>query len=116
MVEERTRTTSLTLDGRGRTSIARKGMIDDSEHKGSLFWLVARTSKPLECNLVFETVTWENKVSFNLPAKKKQKTSVDWDSSELPSIPILVNKKAIKKHTKLAVFQKDEKDTKDKKK
>ena len=53
---------------------------------------------------------------MTLPNNKKRKISVDWGASEMPSIPILVNKKAIKKHTKLAVFQKDEKDTKDKKK
>ena len=49
----------------------------------------------------------ENHAWHVLPTKKKQKTSVEWGSSELPSIPVLVNKKAISKHTKLAVFLKE---------
>ena len=33
--------------------------------------------------------------------------SVQWESLEMPSIPILVNKKTLKKHAQLFVHQKD---------
>ena len=99
---------ALNLDGRGNLQMALKGSINnDQDLTGCLFWVVTRTSEKAEANLVLEPVTWEQKVSLNLPTKKKQKTSVEWGSSELPSIPVLVNKKAISKHTKLAVFLKE---------
>ena len=58
---------------------------------------------------------------MTLPAAKKRKTHVsEWDSSELPSLPVLVNKKAITKHTRLMVFlaekKKDDKEKKPAKK
>ena len=33
--------------------------------------------------------------------------NVPWEYSDMPSIPILVNKKTLKKHTQLSVFQKE---------
>ena len=30
---------------------------------------------------------------------------MSWDPNEMPSLPIMVNKKALKKNTKLLVFQ-----------
>jgi hypothetical protein len=33
--------------------------------------------------------------------------SVHWATSDTPSTPILVNKKTLKKHTQLFVFQRD---------
>ena len=42
---------------------------------------------------------------MNLPAPKKRKTEVtEWEPSELPSFPILLNKKAIVKHTRLCAY------------
>ena len=54
-----------------------------------------------------EEPTWDCKITLNLPAKKKQKVSVEWDTGDLPSIPVLVNSKKISKHTKLTVYQED---------
>ena len=96
----------LALDGRSRTQIAKKGSIDDKEHIGSLYWLVHRTSTTSEANMVVESINWEQKVTLTLPTNKRRKISVEWDASELPSIPILMNKKAIAKHTQLRIFHK----------
>lgn len=61
-------------------------------------------------NLTFENAILEQQIKVSLPAPKRRKvTTVQWDSSELPSIPILVNKKAIQKNTKLLVFQAEKK-------
>ena len=94
---------SLAVDGRGRACLAKAGSIDGVEHKGSLFWLVQRTSTELEANMTFESTSFENKVSFTMP-NKKRKTSCDWSSTELPTVPLLVNKKAVPPNKLLAVF------------
>ena len=99
---------SLALDGRGRTMIASAGSVDPAEHTGSLHWLVMRTSVQEQANLVMENATFAQAVVANLPgpaAKKRKTRPVEWESSELPHIPILVNKKAIAKHVRLAMFQ-----------
>ena len=100
---------ALALDGRGRTSMAKKEVIDSEEHQGSFFWLVGRTSEASQANLVFENISFELEVKMNLPApKRKRVSSSSWEASELPQIPILLNKKAIKEpqeHTKLLVLQ-----------
>ena len=87
--------------------MAKEGVLDEQEHTGSLFWLVTRTSEAPAANLSLEPVAWEHKVALTLPAKKKQKVTSEWDSSELPSIPLLVNKKALKAHQQLFVYQKE---------
>ena len=98
--------TSLALDGRTRTSIAHAGSIDASEHTGSLFWLVHRTLVASDANLNLESITWTQQIEIQAPFLKKRKFSVvDWVSADLPTIPVLVNKKAIKEHTRLVVFQ-----------
>ena len=64
-------------------------------------------------NLQLDNITWSQSIKMNLPAPKKRKTEViQWEPSELPSFPILVNKKAIQKKTKLCVYM--PKQTKDK--
>ena len=108
----------LALDGRGKTQMAEKGSIDTEQHLGSLFWVVQRTSTVSEANLTLENVTFEQQIKLTLPAPKERKVStVLWDTSEMPSIAILLNKKGIKKHTKLLVFQAEKKrdEKKDKK-
>ena len=96
---------SLALDGRGKTSIAKAGSIDDSEHTGILFWLVQRSSSPSDVNMVFESASWEQRITLHMPLKKKKTSVVEWQSPELPTIPLLVNNKAVKEHTRLVVFQ-----------
>ena len=97
----------LALDGRGRSLMAKKGDLDEQEHTGSLFWLVQRTSDAAAANLSLEPLAWEHKIALTLPAKKKLKVTSEWDSSELPGIPLLVNKKALKAHQQLFVHQKE---------
>ena len=97
--------TSLALDGRGKTSMAQKGSIDPDEHLGSFFWMVGRTSKGKEANLEMQSVSFESSYKVCLPTPKRRKASnVSWDTDEMPSLPIIVNKKALKKNTKLLVF------------
>ena len=103
----------IALDGRARTSIAPPGAIDDNAHAGSLFWLVSRTSDASEGNMSWETSTFADSMEVNFacrPSKeKKRKLLVDWASTDLPTIPLLTNKKAIKAHTRLLVFQAESK-------
>jgi len=78
-----------------------------------LFWVITRTSETTEVNLDLDNITWSQNIKMSLPAPKRRKTGViEWESSKLPSFPILVNKKAIQKHTKLCVYL--PKQTKDK--
>ena len=64
-------------------------------------------------SLELGNITWSQNIKMNLPAPKTHKTEViEWEPSELPSFPILLNKKAIEKHTKLCVYL--PKQTKDK--
>ena len=107
---------SLAIDGRSRNIMATKGTLDSEEHVGSLYWVVTRSSNTKEVNLDLDNVTWEHSIKVNLPALKKRKTEVvNWDPSELPSFPLLVNKKAINKHTKLCVFLAEKKKESEKK-
>ena len=90
--------------------MAEKGSLDSDEHQGSFYWMVSRTSNSSEANMSQENVTFEQQIKVSLPAPKKRKVqSVHWDTSELPILPILVNKKAIKEHTKLLVFHAEKK-------
>ena len=98
--------------------MAQKGSIDPEEHLGSFFWMVGRTSKGKEANLEMQSVSFESSCKVCLPAPKRRKVSnVSWDTDEMPSLPIIVSKKALKKDTKLLVFlpekEKDEPKTKD---
>ena len=100
----------LALDGRCRNVIANKGSTDPEEHTGSLYWAVTRTTDVKVANLDIEHITWQQEIKVNLPGGKKRKAQpIEWSSSELPSFPALVNKKAIPKHTKLCVFQAEKK-------
>ena len=56
--------------------------------------------------MTLETVNWEYSAHLELPLKKKAEQQVEWKSVDLPNIPILVNKKGIKEHTRLVVYQK----------
>merc|ERR1712102_26882 len=95
----------LSLDGRGRNLMAPKGLMDSEAHEGSFFWIVARTSKASEANMSLESATFEQTLKVTLPAAKKRKTtSLTWESLEMPSVPILVNKTKIQKDMKLLMF------------
>ena len=83
--------------------IAKAGSIDVPEHKGALFWLVDRTSKIGEANMSIEHLSADISVNLKVPGKKR-KLSSDWSNTEAPTLEFLVNKKAIKQHTKLATF------------
>ena len=92
--------------------MAQQDLVDSAEHKGSLFWLVLRSSDRSQANMVLESVSWEHKITISMPLKKR-KHVVDWDAKDLPSVPLLINKKPVKAHQRLVVFQaptkKDEK-------
>ena len=67
--------------------------------------MVARTSKASEANMSLENATFEQTLKVTLPAAKKRKTTnLTWESLEMPSVPILVNKTKIEKDMKLLMF------------
>ena len=105
---------SLALDGRGKVLLAPAGATDSESHLGSLFWSVRRSTRASKANIVFDSVTLETTIKMSLPAPKKRKVATaSWTTSEMPTIPVLVNKAKILKHVQLVVFQPEKK--KDKK-
>ena len=69
-----------------------------------------RPPAPSEANLTLETVTFEQQIKVHLPVPNKGKVeSLKWDPPEMPGVPTLTNSKALKKHTKLLVFNSDTK-------
>ena len=102
---------AIALDGRGKSKIASVGSIDASEHRGSLYWLVTRTSTFGEANMTLESVTWQQNIHLTMPFKK-QKWASEWSPAQLPTIPVMFNKKTIKENTLLMVFQNTETDEK----
>ena len=99
---------SLALDGRSRMFIAHSNTMDELEHTGSLYWVVARSSDDSLCNLSTDTFAWEQKVLVQLPGNKKNKVvAVSRSIDALPAIPVIVNKKPIEKYTQLVLYQKE---------
>ena len=96
---------ALALDGRLRQTLAKEGVVDAQKHTGILFFVVERSQVEDEANMVLEVVPWEYSVDIEMPLKKRKKQSVQWNDQDLPSLSILVNKKAIKEHTRLVVHQ-----------
>ena len=76
-----------------------------SQLNGVLFFLVGRTSEATAGNMSLETVSFHHTVDLTLPLKKMKKAKVQWESKDSPTIPILVNLKSIKEHTRLTLFQ-----------
>ena len=99
---------SMALNGRTRTSIASKDLFGIAEHTGPLFWLVHRTSNITEANMSLEQTSFE--MNCVLHVTKKHKHHWDWESEDLPKIPILMNRKTIKQHQRLAMFLENRKD------
>ena len=64
-------------------------------------------------------MNWEQSINVKLPGPAvkllKLQTSHEWDGTELPSFPVLVNKKKVEKHTLLCVYHKYLKKDSDKK-
>ena len=54
--------------------------------------------------MVIDQVLWEHKVTLSMPFKKAKHT-VQWQQQDLPTIPVLLNPKAINKHQRLVVYQ-----------
>ena len=70
---------------------------------------------PKEANLDLENATFEQhtKVHLSGPAGKKRKLApVEWNGVDMPGIPVLVNRKALPKHTRLLVHQPEKKHAK----
>ena len=52
-----------------------------------------------------QNVSFESSYKVALPGPKRRKVSnVHWGPNQMPSLPIMVNKKALKTSTKLLVF------------
>ena len=54
--------------------------------------------------MVIDQVSWEHKVTLSMPFKKAKHT-VQWQQQDLPTIPVLLKPKSIKKHKRLVVYQ-----------
>ena len=94
---------ALALDGRGLIQMAKKDSCSASEHRGSLYWCVSRSDSNDLANMTLESVSFDYNVNLTMPLKKK-KISYEWLSKDLPSLPVMVNKKTIKAQTKLVLF------------
>ena len=93
---------SIALDGRGRASMHPAGVCGETvEKRGSLFWCIQRTHEKDEGNLVEESCTFGSSVEVNVMGSKQ---TIKWNPTDMPTIPVLTNRKAIKKHTLLKVF------------
>ena len=68
--------------------------------------MVDRSVDESEGNMSLETVNWEYSAHLGPPLKKKPRRSVEWNSVDLPNIPILVNKNFLNAHTRLVNYQK----------
>ena len=62
---------TFAFDGRGMTSVAEKGSIDDQQRMGSLLWLDGRTSASNEANMDMHTASVECSHKVAVPAPKK---------------------------------------------
>ena len=114
----------LALDGRSRTLMAAAGSCDPKAHTGSLYWLVKKVDKEALANLEIEIASCEQAVTVHMPAFKKRKSckggpagpvSSTWEVADMPTFPVLVNRKQIKPHTRLCVFQIPQKHSDEKK-
>ena len=61
--------------------------------------------------MVLEAASFEARVTLKLPSKKK-KEALEWEAPEMPTIPVLLNKKALKEHVRLVVHLPERKEKK----
>lgn len=66
-----------------------------------LSWAIERSNEAGESNPSLETVHWRASCEVRLPGAKKRRVGVDFEETDLPGIPVLVNDKVIKEHTRL---------------
>ena len=61
--------------------------------------------------MVYEVVPWEQSLALDLPngegERKRRRTEYSWESQDLPQVPIMINTKAIPKHTQLLILMPD---------
>ena len=91
---------ALAIDGRSRNKMSHKESL-----KGCLYWLIERTSSPKQANLVLEAVKMKMTLSLTLPTSKKEMKD-EWGQTEMPSVPVILNKGPIKARTRLQVLDK----------
>ena len=70
-----------------------------------MYWLIERASSPKQANLIIEQADAKMTLALTLPGSKKA-INDEWGQAEMPVVPVLTNKQAIKAHTKLQVFRK----------
>ena len=102
-----TESVEVGLDGRSRGIVCNAGSLQAAaDQTGGLFWLIGRTSENSEANMAWESISWNLDVTFTNMPRKKAKLTSGWVATELPVIPILTNKKAIKAGIRLLAYQK----------
>ena len=95
--------TSVVLDGRNRMALREAGTCDEQEKRGTLFFLAQRTKDVKEANMALQPVSASISVDLSVPLQKRRKKH-SWDSADMPTVPVLVNTKAVKKHTQLKML------------
>ena len=96
---------------------------NDKDHTASLYWLVKKVDKEDLANLEIDIASFTQEVLVHLPAFKKRKSckgttrpagpvSSTWQAADMPTFPVLVNRKQIKPHTRLCMYQIPQKDVK----
>ena len=86
----------IVLDGRLRS-------VPCDSRPMALFFVVTRSKEPHECNMTVDYCATEIscKITLPFPAVKKRAISQIYEEAQTPQIPIMFNKKLIKKGTKL---------------
>ena len=94
----------IALDGRSKTKVGLQGDGEGPQF-GEIFWVIERTSKAKDANLVFEPTTAKMTLNMGIVGTKKPLTDT-WKEQDMPAIPLLINKQKVKKQTKLVAYQK----------
>ena len=94
----------IALDGRSKNKVGLQGE-GEGPQVGEIFWVIERTSKAKDANLVFEPATAKMTLNMAIAGTKKPRTDT-WKEQDMPHIPLLINKHKVRKQTKLVAYQK----------
>ena len=93
----------LPLEGRSHGAIAAKDLVEPRELQGSLYWLVLRSSDKDKVNMEYGSFSWVVQTTLKFHWEKKGLFH-DVHGEDLPKVPLLVNKRTIEAHQRLACF------------
>ena len=73
----------------------------DGAHPFSLFFLVTHSDEAKDCNLEYTFTSISGKFSLSIPAPASQSLDIELAAKSIPQMPVMLNNKAIAKHTQL---------------